>query len=277
LRPGKPMALDEAMIFSDIPRILVQSHPPFMVVHTNAAFSRMTGIDSHFVVGRPVSRLLSWHHDESASVASSTHQRGEGSVKGRKHNEQDGEGQPLHQHQPNEPFSLETLLTSCGNGDFQTIQVNTVVEHIVGRSLILNGLSDQGLVGVADDKPESLQTPPADRSDATHMLCRVGIAPIVSAANAVSLSAHLPSKNKRCKHDETDANTGRFPDGQIVSHYIVHLEPKDCPMVFQKGGADSISSNSSQTQRGRSKAAVPNGSVLSDSAGTTSAVVAAVG
>lgn len=39
--------------------MVVQSAPPFLVVHVNAAYSGLTGIDSHLVIGKPVQTLLS--------------------------------------------------------------------------------------------------------------------------------------------------------------------------------------------------------------------------
>lgn len=42
-----------------MPRIVIQAGPPFLVVHTNAAYSRLSGIDSHTVVGKTISSLLS--------------------------------------------------------------------------------------------------------------------------------------------------------------------------------------------------------------------------
>lgn len=40
-------------------RIVVNASPPFLVVHTNAAYCRLSGIDSHAVIGKPISSLLS--------------------------------------------------------------------------------------------------------------------------------------------------------------------------------------------------------------------------
>ena len=40
-------------------RIVIKSVPPFLVVHTNAAYCRLSGIDSHAAVGKPISNLLS--------------------------------------------------------------------------------------------------------------------------------------------------------------------------------------------------------------------------
>jgi len=39
--------------------MVIQAGPPFLVVHTNAAYARLTGIDAHAAVGKPISALLS--------------------------------------------------------------------------------------------------------------------------------------------------------------------------------------------------------------------------
>jgi hypothetical protein len=39
--------------------MVIQAGPPFLLVHTNAAYTRLTGIDAHAAVGKPVSTLLS--------------------------------------------------------------------------------------------------------------------------------------------------------------------------------------------------------------------------
>lgn len=260
LRPGKPLALDEAMIFSDIPRILIQSYHPFMVVHTNAAFSRMTGIDSHYVVGRPISRLLVWgeessiHHDRDSTTTKTSQFQNDPKTK-------------------SDPKSWCGFLATCGDSEIQVMKVITAVEQIVGRSLILNGPSEKR--AAVNEMRKELA---GQQHDVKHILCKVGIAPILSATNAVASSNYPPSKIRRTCLDDGELTT-KVPDGQIVSHFVIHLEPEDNPMVFQKGGADSISSASSQTQTGiPSLPAGPHRSPQSsDSSGMATGLVAAVG
>jgi len=83
MKPGRPITLDKVLsltkkaryvalpLFRSISleassslhrlpfRIVVTASPPFIVVHTNAAFCRLSGTDSHTVVGKPISTLLS--------------------------------------------------------------------------------------------------------------------------------------------------------------------------------------------------------------------------
>lgn len=47
--------------------MVIQAGPPFLVVHTNAAYTRLTGIDAHAAVGKSVSALLSVQGPEKLS------------------------------------------------------------------------------------------------------------------------------------------------------------------------------------------------------------------
>ena len=46
-------------------RILIQAEPPLLVVHVNAAFSRLTGMQNNYVIGRPLPKVLALaDHDQ---------------------------------------------------------------------------------------------------------------------------------------------------------------------------------------------------------------------
>ena len=80
--PGKPVTLEAVLSFTKIARcvfevvyaysksiltlifirrfrMVVQSAPPFLVVHVNAQYSGLTGIDSHHAIGKPIHVFLS--------------------------------------------------------------------------------------------------------------------------------------------------------------------------------------------------------------------------
>jgi PAS domain-containing protein len=56
---------------------VVNANPPFLVVHTNAAFCRLSGIDSHLVVGKPISSLLTIPDPQTIAELQEDHQRRE--------------------------------------------------------------------------------------------------------------------------------------------------------------------------------------------------------
>jgi len=46
-------------------RIVIQAEPPLLVVHVNAAFSRLTGMQNNYVIGRPLPKILALaDHDQ---------------------------------------------------------------------------------------------------------------------------------------------------------------------------------------------------------------------
>lgn len=59
IRPGKPITLDKAVAFTKVAKLVCKASPPFTVIYTNAAYSRLCGIDSHNAVGKHLSNLLS--------------------------------------------------------------------------------------------------------------------------------------------------------------------------------------------------------------------------
>ena len=56
---GKPVTLEEVLYFTKTARLLVQAIPPFLAVHSNAAFSSLCGLQSSIVIGTPVASIVS--------------------------------------------------------------------------------------------------------------------------------------------------------------------------------------------------------------------------
>lgn len=56
---------------------MVNAIPPFLVVHTNAAFCRLSGIDSHLVVGKPISSLLTIPDPQTVAELQEDHEQRE--------------------------------------------------------------------------------------------------------------------------------------------------------------------------------------------------------
>jgi len=54
--PNQPISLEDALSFTKISRLIVQSSPPFIAIHANAAFYAVT--ESQSVIGQPISSLL---------------------------------------------------------------------------------------------------------------------------------------------------------------------------------------------------------------------------
>jgi len=58
-RPGCLVLLEDALSFTKTARLIVQSSPPYLALHVNAAFMRLADFGSCSIVGKPASALLS--------------------------------------------------------------------------------------------------------------------------------------------------------------------------------------------------------------------------
>lgn len=68
LRPGKPVTLDNAISFTKTAKFVVKSSPSLIVIYTNAAYSRLSGIDSHSAVGNPITSFLSLPSQQASQL-----------------------------------------------------------------------------------------------------------------------------------------------------------------------------------------------------------------
>jgi len=52
------MCLGDALVSCPTPRIVTQAKAPFLIVHANAAYTRLTGVSSSNLLGKPLSKVL---------------------------------------------------------------------------------------------------------------------------------------------------------------------------------------------------------------------------
>ena len=188
-------------------RIVVQGTPPFLVVHTNAAFCHMTGLDAHLVVSKPIADLLSIDH---TSTDNNRSEEGEHAAPGGEgdNTSQGAETTGLTRSEDTTPaaksISLAQLIATSGFGHINTVQVNTKLRHqMVGRNVtvINNGCAaptEEGAAAAAASKSgaqkrhEESNTTSLTSGSCEHgqdrkpISCRVSIAPIVSASTALN-------------------------------------------------------------------------------------------
>lgn len=134
-RPGRPVTFDQVLQFSKIARVVIQASPPFLAVHSNAAFTRLTGIDSHKIVGKPIKALLSLsneerkenHREENSSSASGNPQASEFRPEAAR--------PQSNWNSHKRPDSLERLVAASGYGKLHVLQVVSRHSQLVGKSV----------------------------------------------------------------------------------------------------------------------------------------------
>lgn len=244
--------------------IVIQATPPFLVVHTNAAFARLTGIDSHHAVGQPIASLLSLPdvpqiqqevqvNDESNPQASDLSSNGRPFVADRT------------------ILDLERLVAASGHGRLHILSVVSRPHQMVGRSVTITKDINPG--GRQESTPGSRQesTPGSSKHDAgtgtgtneaassvqgpLQKFCLVSIAPVVSASaympkpsSSLEKDADLHKAKRRKAHvaDQEMASRPASPGHHkkhqpklVVTHYTMQLEE-----TTLKGlSTESLSSN----------------------------------
>jgi hypothetical protein len=236
-------------------RIVTQASPPFLVIHTNAAFCRLSGIDSHIVVGKPISRLL--------VIQLTTTERTDGLETGNS-NQADLILSTQLNNEDKNGIGLERLVATSGFAHYHIVQVKVKPHHMVGRKITVVN---------EDHSANHNQKPTTKRDDSnsvtssfdgqsTLVPCRSSIAPIVSATTSIEYTSVLKTDKdvKRMKHhhpqsgiEQSDrkksANSSeslayrKYQPLQLVTHYVIQLQPID-ETSDKIGDMESLSSNS---------------------------------
>jgi hypothetical protein len=207
-----------------------------VVIHANAAFVRLTGIDSHLVVGKPISELLIIRMNASERL-DDTQQPDEQRHHG------DTSFQRARNRGRNE-IGLERLVASSGFGQYHEVQVRTKQHHMIGRNVTVvnEGQSTQNLMTAWSDGS-------IDFDEQVFVQCKASIAPIVSATSSLDypFGTKTDKDGKRQKnfhhHVSDQSSYRRFLPLQLVTHYVIQLQPLD-EACERQDSVDSLSSNS---------------------------------
>lgn len=249
-------------------RIIVQGTPPFLVVHTNAAYCRLTGIDSHTIVGKPVKALLSIDKNDKITQPSDEQppeRGGDDSTSVQQRNRTT--------KKPSEDVTLEQLIATSGFGHSHNVQAHRKLLHqMVGKNVTVfnNNNGSEPPAGTSrrdgeESNKTSLSSSSDDGQERQPFPCRISIAPIVSPMTAINNSAlvvdreaEVPfQKGKRAKHHHgaTEqqatgilANHHRkaFQPLQMVTHFVIQLQPQGAEA--NEGSMESLSSNSASVE-----------------------------
>jgi len=240
-------------------RIVVMSVPPFLIVHANAAFYRLTGINaSHVVVNQPLSSLISLPDTlgYTRSMMRSTMPF---------EDEQDtmpldkASGDYLVPRVPvmNDPIdiAMHSILATCGHGDVLPI-------HIFASRMTAtkpSALQSQDHKTLQDGYTSNEASTESRRSKGMHepkaldlLSCYMSIRPVIREQMMGVMTFEKASKNK--------SSNSIYPHSadEKVSHYVIHMKLKeeggsranyDSTMADTKAKSDNDSCSSSVTTK----------------------------
>lgn len=181
--------------FSPLYRLIVQAIPPLLVVHTNGAFTRLTGVDSHEVTGRSVSSMFVLPHpatrsyqDRPQESEQQSHQAA--AAAGRARAQDDSFG-----------LNVERLVVANGFGQYHAIDVNAKKE--------------------------------VTNSDICTIQCQMAVSPVVakspvdSLEPAVVTDTNQDAHHKRRKHHHDHTKPIEHRHRSVITHYVIQLEKVD--------------------------------------------------
>jgi hypothetical protein len=198
----------------------LQSVPPFLIIHTNAAFCRLTGIDSHIVVGKPIGYMLSLPPKTQATDGV----------------EPNNNNASVHSNTPSD-IGLERLVAVSGFGQYQILNVRSKQQQVLGRSVsFLN--TGQSSVGAVRKRDDSYNASPSTDAQYTHLTCRAAIAPIVST------NTYCTFDRKKALPGADFLNNKRNHTVPLVTHYVIQLQPAAEETVGKAESIGSLSTNS---------------------------------
>lgn len=247
--------------FSFFSRLLVQALPPFLAVHTNAAFTLLTGIDSHTIIGQPVSSIIAIAGDEPPNKESdssgSDHTNNKdtlsslsGSVEGNEGrtdanmananeaSQQEGQEQPSNEgsmeanaQSTTVPpgFRIDRLIVARGYGHIHNVEVKTLERHTASHAI------EGSEVKIEDGKSGTKRKKKDDK-----IFCRMSVSPVVTDIESWDrkCEGHVDTKDhKRRKH--TNPSNGFA----AVKHYLIQLESMDGPCLLAKRSSFSSSTD----------------------------------
>ncbi|KAL7541166.1 hypothetical protein ACHAXR_013154 [Thalassiosira sp. AJA248-18] len=247
LEPGKPVTLEDVLVFTKTARLLVQALPPFLAVHVNAAFTSLCGIQSSVAIGTPVASMISLPdataNKESDSSGSdiTNNKDGMSSLSG----SGDGNGQnnsnmatanaaSIQRGDAGAPraendriiagLRIDRLIVARGYGHIHDVEVVSVPHH--SHSHAIEGSEVKFIEGNGPAKRK--------KKEYSKILCRMSVSPVISTAPADpwhhgtdANSSYQPTSNAKRRKTRPGSN-----ESNSVKHYLIQLEAVDGPRLL---------------------------------------------
>jgi hypothetical protein len=233
------LSVDTLLICAFPFSIVIKAGPPFLVVYTNAAYSRLSGIDC--AIGTPLASLLSVPDPDALAkigggnegpsietltvgvdnVCESVHLKKDGPFENEMKNENGSAGSQTHfaaeepgraraaasQEDPTE-MGLERLVAASGFGRCHVIHVSAKPHHMLGRNVaVMKQVNTNGTeIRRREEGMSNGSSITSGYDGPYHMIpCSMGVSPVVSSPEAFTAAVATDKDNhhhktKRRKH-----------------------------------------------------------------------------
>jgi hypothetical protein len=243
--------------------IVIKADPPFLVVYTNAAYSRLSGIDSHAAVGKPIASLLSVPDPDTLAkigngnegrsmetltagtenVCESVHQEENGHFENEMKNENGSAGSfaveaagraraVASQEDPTE-MGLERLVAASGFGRCHVIHVSAKPHHMLGRNVTVTKQVDANGTEMRSREEGmsngSVITGGYDGPYHMETTAVMGVSPVVSSPEAFT-AAVVTDKDQDNHHNKTKRRKHHHHSDSQHSNATHHQHRRNSPM-----------------------------------------------
>jgi hypothetical protein len=265
IRPGKPITLDKVLSFTKTPRLVVKADPPFLVVYTNAAYCRLSGIDSHKVVGKPITSLMAVpdQYDLSQlgfekeflpplanSIEEPTNAEFDRKLAASLHRDEEdvattalsaenlvaaevaGRARAANSMEDSTGVGLERLVSACGFSRLHVIKVRSQPHHMLGRNIkILK--AKQPLKRSQEDGSNGSSISSIYDGPYHFVACSMSISPVVSSSEVYNAAVvtdsgkadNLSHKHRRSEQEHDHNNQHKAKRRKHHYHYHQYGEP----------------------------------------------------
>lgn len=286
LRPGKPVTLDNAISFSKTAKLVVKASTPLTIIHTNAAYSKLSGIHAHNAVGNPISAIISlplrevsqidFQKDQSSSNrATNDIEHTPTDSKNHVAAEAAGRARAAASRDDNTINTLENLIVASGNSTLNEVNVRCKPHNMLGRDVKVF----QSMVPMKRSQEEGSNGSSSITSSFGGpydvVACTMSISPVVSSPEIYNNSAMInkerkgehhgkakrnekdhdshQQKGKRRKHHHAMNEIMHNRKRQIITHYVIQLEPLEGDEPKENAERQSQSSLSTDDEGGQQK------------------------
>lgn len=225
-------------------RIVVKAGPPFLVVYTNAAYCRLSGVDSHYAVGKSITALLAIPESTDSTGNDETANSGSHQAQGEEARPQDsqqqqpgnadnsgdqtylaaeaaGRARAEATQEDKADMCLERLIAASGYGQIQSI-------NLLSKSNNGDKGAGKDPTGEARSNESSLSSSAGESGPNQVKPCIMSISPVVSSPEAFMVTAvtdndqesrHHKSKRRKHHHHDNATSPQSAAHGHNHSHH----------------------------------------------------------
>jgi len=229
LPAGKPITLEEVLFFTKTARLLVQALPPFLAVHSNAAFTNLCGIESSAVIGVGVSSIISLPNDISKVTTSK-----EADSSSNSDNVNKDAMSSLSGGTVSDPVVANDAIVQRDDVEVPTEDANARPLKI-DRLIVARGYGHVHNVNVACAVPNNFKdvfNEEHNKKEIPIIRCRMSVCPVLSSGPDAN-----PNNHKRQK-----------TDGNSVKHYLIQLESVDSTRTLMSGSSFASADTTEQAK-----------------------------